>query len=33
VALVDDAEASLAPFGTRADTLKQTARFIASRRT
>jgi farnesyl diphosphate synthase len=32
-ALVEDAEASLAPFGTRADTLKQTARFIASRRT
>jgi farnesyl diphosphate synthase len=31
-ALVEDAEASLAPFGARADTLKQTARFIASRR-
>jgi len=32
-ALIEDAEASLAPFGTRADTLKQTAGFIASRRT
>ncbi|HEY9520228.1 MAG TPA: farnesyl diphosphate synthase [Methyloceanibacter sp.] len=31
-ALVDDAEAALAPFGDRAVTLKQTARFIASRR-
>jgi farnesyl diphosphate synthase len=30
-ALVEDAEASLAPFAARADTLKQTARFIASR--
>ena len=32
-ALVEDAEASLAPFGARADTLKETARFIAARRT
>jgi farnesyl diphosphate synthase len=32
-ALVEDAEASLAPFGARAETLKATARFIASRRT
>ena len=31
-ALVEDAEAALAPFGERAVTLKQTARFIASRR-
>jgi farnesyl diphosphate synthase len=31
-ALVDDAEAALAPFGARAVTLKQAARFIASRR-
>ena len=31
-ALVDDAEAALAPFGARALTLKQAARFIASRR-
>jgi farnesyl diphosphate synthase len=31
-ALVDDAEAALAPFGVRAVTLKQAARFIASRR-
>jgi farnesyl diphosphate synthase len=32
-ALVEDAEAALAPFGARAVTLKQAARFIASRRT
>jgi farnesyl diphosphate synthase len=31
-ALVEDAEAALAPFGDRAVTLKQAARFIASRR-
>jgi farnesyl diphosphate synthase len=31
-ALVDDAEAALAPFGARALTLKEAARFIASRR-
>ena len=31
-ALVEDAEASLAPFGDKAVTLKQAARFIASRR-
>jgi farnesyl diphosphate synthase len=31
-ALVEDAEAALAPFGARALTLKQAARFIASRR-
>jgi len=31
-ALVGDAEAALAPFGARAVTLKQAARFIASRR-
>jgi len=31
-ALVEDAEAALAPFGARAVTLKQAARFIASRR-
>jgi farnesyl diphosphate synthase len=31
-ALVDDAEAALAPFGERALTLRQAARFIASRR-
>jgi farnesyl diphosphate synthase len=31
-ALVNDAEAALAPFGDKAVTLKQAARFIASRR-
>jgi len=31
-ALVDDAEAALAPFGDRGETLKEAARFIASRR-
>jgi len=31
-ALVDDAEAALAPFGDRGATLKEAARFIASRR-
>ena len=31
-ALVDDAEAALAPFGNKAATLKDAARFIASRR-
>ncbi|MFZ0396521.1 MAG: polyprenyl synthetase family protein, partial [Methyloceanibacter sp.] len=31
-ALVEEAEAALAPFGARALTLKQAARFIASRR-
>jgi len=32
-ALVDDAEAALAPFGAKAVTLKEAARFIVSRRT
>lgn len=31
-ALVDDAEASLVPFGARASRLKETARFVAQRR-
>ena len=31
-ALVEDAEAALAPFGDKAATLKDAARFIASRR-